>query len=124
MSELEEKNWFPSNGGEGEWFRGKYCENCIHDNMEKGKDCEMLFRSFVEDGGIDEWQYGKDGKPICTEFVKWDWDSDGDPDDPDNPKASPPPTPDNIRQTTLFPLYPDETHFEKEVKQIKTEINE
>jgi hypothetical protein len=54
-----------------------------------------------------EWVY-KEGKPVCTNFVKWDWGNDGDPDDPDNPKAPPPPDP---NQLDLFPLYPDEKTF-------------
>ena len=59
-----------------------------------------------------EWVFDEEGWPVCTAWVKWDWNNDGDPDDDENPFRPPiGPSPDP-NQMDLFPLYPDETHFQ------------
>lgn len=104
----------PSNGTEGMSFTEDFCEQCIHDNPDPNhpKKCEIFTATMLygpnEPEYPKEWCY-QDGKPTCTNFVKWDW-GNGDPDDPDNPHAPPPPPDPN--QLNLFPLYPDETVFE------------
>ncbi len=88
------KKYCPSNGTEGMWFTGKFCDNCIHDNPDynaKAPRCEILTLTMVLDvtdkDYPKEWIYNEENKPTCTKFVKWDWGNDGDPGDPDNPKA-------------------------------------
>ena len=110
------ESYQPSNGSEGSWFEGEFCDQCIHQtpmsDSIKRKDCLIILMAMSYRPGQPEypkeWVY-MDNKPTCTKFVKWDWGNDGDPDDPDNPKAPhPPPDP---NQLNLFPLYPNETHF-------------
>jgi len=88
----------PSNGSEGVWFIGKFCDHCLHQHPDPDNDkqCMILCRTMcynVNDPEYpEEWQYDKDGKPVCTAFQKWDWDQDDDgnwieptpvpPDDP------------------------------------------
>ena len=88
------KLYQPSNGTEGEAFISTYCMNCIneewmHDN-NSNKKCEILSNTMIYNVKDKEypkqWCY-KDGKPTCTDWVKWDWDNDGDPDDRNNPKV-------------------------------------
>lgn len=114
-----QNSYIPSNGTEGMGFTENFCEQCIHQNPDPNspKQCELLLASLfyypTDPEFPKEWIY-KDGKPTCTKFVKWDWGNDGDPDDRDNPKAPPPPPDPN--QLDMFPLYPDEKNFVKEVK--------
>lgn len=109
-----ENSYRPSNGTEGECFIYYHCRQCIHDHpdMMHPKKCLILTSTMCFDPTDPEypkeWIY-KDGKPTCTNYVKWDWGNDGDPDDPDNPKATPPPPDPN--QLHLFPLYPNETTY-------------
>lgn len=69
----------PSNGTEGSFFHSNWCENCARDKAMNGtippnvepqlEDlCQILGDSFM-DGGVKEWIFGKDGKPMCTAFV-------------------------------------------------------
>lgn len=112
------KSYIPSNGTEGMWFAEKFCEQCIHCNPDPSKkpQCDIMARAWLH--GINdkeyptEWVYDENGEPTCLAHVKWDWGNDGDPEDPDNPNAPPPPPDPN--QLNLFPLYPDETVFEKQ----------
>lgn len=105
-----ENSYRPSNGSEGEGFMSEFCLQCIHDNPDPNspKKCEILTATMffypTDPEYPKEWIY-KDGKPRCTNFVRWDWDNDGDPDDPHNPKAPVIPDP---NQLDLFPLYPNE----------------
>lgn len=111
MDYKDGESYMPSNGTEGSWFESKHCYQCINTNPDPcgKKQCKIWGNAVCSwPTPIKEWVY-KDGKPTCTNFVKWDWGNDGDPDDPDNPKAPPPPPDPN--QLNLFPLYPDETHF-------------
>lgn len=106
----------PSNGTEGMCFMDSFCSHCIHENPidENGKKCEIVTLTHCLDITDKDypkaWVY-KDNKPICTEYVKWDWGNEGDPDNPDNPNAPQPPTP--LNQLDLFPTYPDEVYYEK-----------
>ena len=115
----------PSNGTEGMIFCEHFCDQCIHEKFnhtmnDVDKKCDILSATMLYD--IDdpeypsEWTYDDQGHATCTAWQKWDWGNDGDPDDPDNPKAPPPPPDPN--QLDMFPLYPDEKHFE-EVKKEK-----
>jgi len=58
----------PSNGTEGDWFMGKFCEKCIY--HEDGW-CDIIDKSFWFDTDDkeypQEWQYDGDN-PICTKF--------------------------------------------------------
>lgn len=116
------RKYQPSNGTEGMWFTEKFCDQCLHQdpNPEGDKHCDIFCRSFVysvkDPEYPSEWTYDDEGNPTCTNWQKWDWGNDGDPDDPDNPKAPPPPPDPN--QLDMFPLYPDETVFEKEEKKV------
>lgn len=66
----------PSNGSEGEAFRGWFCDRCKRDagyraDPESGNGCNILAASFaaydVDDPKYPaEWQYGPDGQPTCT----------------------------------------------------------
>lgn len=112
------ESYCPSNGSEGCGFIANHCDQCLHhdpDNERASKTCDIFGRSLAFSPGQPEypkeWQY-RNGKPTCTSFQKWDWNTDGDPDDEDNPKAPPPPP--DPRQLNLFPLFPDEQHFNQE----------
>lgn len=111
------RKYQPSNGTEGMYFTEEHCMQCLHCDPDPDgkKQCEIMMRSFlysVNDPEYpSEWTYDENDKPTCTNWQKWDWGNDGDPDDRDNPKAPPPPPDPN--QLDMFPLYPDETVFEK-----------
>lgn len=76
------KPYRPCNGGEGEHFISSWCGSCERDHgMLKGlpleecddnQICEIVGRTYmlkVDDPGYPaEWQYGKDGQPMCTAF--------------------------------------------------------
>jgi len=106
-------SYHPSNGTEGISFMEDFCDQCIHQNPDpdpkytKAKNCEICMLTMCYTPNDPEypreWIYNAEGRPTCTNFVKWDWDNDGDPDDPDNPKAPPPPP--DPRQLNLFPLF-------------------
>ena len=119
----------PSNGTEGMCFTDKFCDQCLHQNPNPEavplKNCDIFCRSLcfsaTDPEYPSEWTYDDEGKPTCTEFVKWDWNNDGDPDDPGNPKA-PAPKPDP-NQLNIFPLYPNEDNFEvKKFEEVETLI--
>ena len=77
------KKYRPSNGTEGDSFLHRWCIRCERDkslcsdkdfdDSDEGERCEILNRTFLHD--VDhpeyptEWQYGKDGQPICAAFV-------------------------------------------------------
>ena len=106
----------PSNGTEGDCVLESFCWQCLHCNPdpEGEKQCQILMKtlcySWKDPEYPKEWTYTEEGRPTCTAHVKWDWNRDGDPDDPDNPIAPPPPPDPN--QLDLFPLYPNDIHFE------------
>lgn len=120
-----ENSYHPSNGTEGMGFMESFCDQCLHQNPDpdpkysKPKNCEIHMLTMLyypnQPEYPKEWTY-KDGKPTCTKFQKWDWNNDGDPDDPDNPKAPPPPPDPN--QIDLFPLYPNESTYAPEKKEL------
>jgi len=61
----------PSNGTEGMIFMERYCDNCIHDDGED-KLCNLIADTMIyepeDEEYPQEWQYGKDGQPLCTKF--------------------------------------------------------
>lgn len=73
----------PSNGTEGDCFFAAWCCKCARDKaMREGCDvdecddnerCDILTATMcfnIEDAEYPkEWQYGRDGQPICTAFV-------------------------------------------------------
>lgn len=107
----------PSNGTEGEGFHESYCYQCLHTNPdpEGEKQCQIWMKALCyntnEPEYPKEWTYDDQGKPTCTNHVKWDWNRDGDPDDPNNPNQ--PPLPPDPNQLSLFPMYPDERDFQE-----------
>lgn len=110
------ERYMPSNGTEGMSFEEDHCMQCINcdPNPSGKKQCKIWFNAINSwPQGIAQWIY-RDGKPTCTNFVKWDWGNDGDPDDPDNPKAPPPPLDPN--QLSLFPLYPNELTYDRSIQ--------
>ena len=62
----------PPNGTEGDMFMDKFCFQCQHDDIEANKLCEIIARTMVfdvdEEEYPDEWQYDKDGNPVCINF--------------------------------------------------------
>ena len=111
------KKYRPSNGTEGDAFMSSFCYQCIHDNPDynaKSPRCEIMTLTMCLDltdkDYPKEWCHGEDGKPTCTEFVKWDWGNDGDPNDPENPKA---PIPEDPMQLCMpFGLIEEEKELE------------
>lgn len=111
------ESFMPSNGTEGDVFQCAFCYQCIHErwmhNMEEDKEedkCDIWSFAMMEDS-VPEWKFDSEGWPHCTEWEKWDW-GNGDDDDgwgePDKPNIPDP------NQLDMFPLYPDETIFEKQ----------
>lgn len=76
------KPYRPCNGSEGEHFIASWCGSCERDHgMLKGlpleecddnQICDIVCKTFalsVSDPDYPpEWQYGKDGQPMCTAF--------------------------------------------------------
>lgn len=74
----------PSNGAEGEVFFDAWCCQCARDKaMREGADidecddnerCDIIANTFAFDVSDtrypSEWQYSKDGQPMCTAFVE------------------------------------------------------
>lgn len=71
------KKYLPSNGTEGAMFIEHWCCKCARDKqMGQGVDfdecedselCDILTRSFLSH--VDEWIYGENDIPCCTEFI-------------------------------------------------------
>lgn len=103
------KKYRPSNGTEGMYFMDKFCDNCIHENPESGKSCDLIAMSMCYDINDTEypkeWCYNDKDEPTCTKWIKWDWGKNGDPNDPENPLA---PLPDNPDQLVM-PFIIEET---------------
>lgn len=69
----------PSNGTEGMIFIDAWCSHCARDKaMSEGNSveecddrelCPIIARSMAN-GGCEEWVYGSDGQPRCTEYVE------------------------------------------------------
>ena len=68
------KPYRPSNGTEGEVFQERFCEQCIHDDYDNAKYCEILSRSMAfgvdEPDYPEEWTHDSEGRPMCTAFEK------------------------------------------------------
>jgi hypothetical protein len=64
------RKYRPSNGSEGLWFMGKFCDRCANDS--EGDECEIIALTMAldvdDDGYPEEWTY-KNGDPVCTKFV-------------------------------------------------------
>ena len=62
----------PANGSEGDYFMSKWCDRCSKDDMENNVMCPIIGQTMAfdvdEPGYPKEWQYGEDGKPLCTAF--------------------------------------------------------
>ena len=108
----------PSNGTEGMTFTEAFCERCIHEKWthtqnDNDAKCEILSATMLYDFDDEkypnEWQYGDDGYPICTEWKHWDWGGRNGDDINDPP---PPPIDDPRQLVMLFLL--DEIVKEKE----------
>ena len=66
----------PSNGTEGMIFMDAFCENCIHDNVQKEKYCEIIMLTMCfspkDKEYPKEWIFNEEGWPVCTKWKKWD----------------------------------------------------
>ena len=69
------RSYRPSSGMEGEVFAERWCENCVHEDIENDKFCPIRDASMsylIDDPKYPcEWIYGDDGEPICTKFKRW-----------------------------------------------------
>jgi len=102
----ENRKYQPSNGTEGCWFIGKFCDGCAnekysHTQAEGDKQCDILSATLIHDVNDEEypkeWIY-KDGEPTCTAFVPHNWyDANGDLVEPEEPETVDP------DQLDLFP---------------------
>ena len=78
------KKYQPSNGTEGMWFMGKFCEQCLHQHPDPNnpKQCEIVGLTMCyspkDKEYPEEWIYDENDNPTCTKFVKWDWGKDDD----------------------------------------------
>ena len=72
LKENAGKKWRPSNGTEGQIFMEEYCYNCIHDDPDNRVYCNIIAESMAYETDDPqypkEWQIGKDGQPICTNY--------------------------------------------------------
>lgn len=120
----EGKPYQPSNGSEGCWFTGKFCEQCIHEKYshtmnDNDKSCDILPRTMcfsINDPEYPkEWIYDAENKPTCTAWVKWDWDQDDDGNwnDPVEPEPGDP------NQLMLFTEWDEIEYFEPKVEPLK-----
>lgn len=73
-------------------FIEEWCDNCIHQHPDPDNErqCNDILLLSLIGTQPKEWIY-RNGKPVCTAFVKWDWGNDDDgwneppepePDDP------------------------------------------
>ena len=67
----------PSNGSEGMWFMGLFCDRCAHNDYQddgSGKSCEIFCNTMVYDVEDteypEEWQETHGSMPTCTKFEK------------------------------------------------------
>jgi hypothetical protein len=74
------ERYMPANGTDGECFHAQWCERCARDKVMNGEAtteqadadpslyCDILTASFVLES-LEQWVYGDDGQPRCTQFV-------------------------------------------------------
>lgn len=102
------RKYQPSNGTEGMCFMENFCDQCIHDNVESKKYCEIVTLTMsldIKDKDYPkEWVYDENDKPTCTNWQKWDW---GNNDDGRNDPPKPPYEPQDPNQLMLFSLADD-----------------
>lgn len=104
----------PSNGTEGMWFMGKFCDNCLHQHPDPDhpKQCNLIMRSMCyspkDKEYPEEWTFDEKRNPICTKFVKWDWGKDDDGN-----WIDPPPPPIDDPNQLCFPFIFDELNIPK-----------
>lgn len=69
--------YMPSNGSEGICFTSEWCDNCIHQHPdpEKQPQCDAVLLQSLIGKQPGEWII-RNGKPVCTAFVSWDWGND------------------------------------------------
>lgn len=62
--------WKPSTQAEADIFQAKYCANCAKRPRTFGVACEIWRAAEMYSVGESkypaEWQYGENGKPVCT----------------------------------------------------------
>lgn len=65
----------PGNGSEGDWFKGKFCDRCVHDREWREHErnpCQILNATLClhtdEEGYPAEWRYDENDRPTCTAF--------------------------------------------------------
>ena len=72
MSKPKFKKYRPANGSEGDFFAMHWCEQCSKDDLENDIMCPIIGQTMaldVDDPHYPEqWRYGEDGRPMCTEF--------------------------------------------------------
>lgn len=72
LKERAGQKYQPANGTEGLVFFEEYCFQCVHDDMAAERYCPIIGKTMlhkVDDPEYpNEWQYGKDGQPVCTKF--------------------------------------------------------
>lgn len=69
----------PSNGTEAMIFMESFCDRCLKQPKDPNEGCPILgntlFYSIDDPKYSKEWQYNKDGQPVCTAFER-DWKSE------------------------------------------------
>jgi len=72
IKELANKPYRPANGTEGDIFKKRFCDKCIHENCDEGVYCEILTDAEcfqVNDFEYPkEWVHDENGCPTCTKF--------------------------------------------------------
>lgn len=65
----------PSNGSEGDWFRGQFCDRCVRDRDWRESEtnpCEILNATLclsTDDPHYpSEWRYDENDDPVCMAF--------------------------------------------------------
>ena len=116
------RKYQPSNGTEGEWFMGKFCDQCIHEHPKPDVDpeCEIIILtmglSVNHKDYPEEWCYNENDKPTCTKFQKWDWGNDYDGfNEPPEPELIDP------NQLMLFSIT-DEILKQTTIKKLELEL--
>lgn len=116
----------PSNGTEGMFFTGKFCDNCIHEKFSHTGNmgdlcCDILSNTMCFDQSDPEypkeWIYDENGKPTCTAHVFWDWGTDNGEGNGFN--EPPPPEPFNPNQLVM-PFLTDDILRDHKTKKLQT----
>lgn len=97
----EPRQYYPSNGCEGDCFISNFCAQCIHEKFwhtqqHGDKQCNIFTETLFNP--VPEWIYDEGGHPTCTKWQYWDWGKGGD----DGWNEPPEPVPYNPNQLLLF----------------------